>query len=441
MVKRIPLQFDYYYPTWNRWYENRVYPIADGIAILCAEISDRKQIEQEREQLLASETEARAKAEELNRLKDEFLAIVSHELRTPLNPILGWSQLLSAGKLNPDRTAQGIATIKRNAKLQAQLIEDLLDVSRILRDKIKLNKTLVDLKQVIQAAIATVQLMAEAKSILITTKFEPNVGLVLGDSGRLQQIVWNLLSNAIKFTPEGGQVTVTLSSNDKSAIIEVQDTGQGIEPEFLPYIFDRFRQADSASTRNFGGLGLGLAIVKHLTELHDGAIAVSSPGEGQGSTFTVELPLAHINTKMPPDPIQDNSVQSKKLTGIRVLAVDDEADSLSLIAFILEQEGADVTTATSATEALEILSQSTFELLISDIGMPEIDGYELMRQIRSMPSVAAIRAIALTAYAGGSDRQQAREAGFQEHIAKPLDVNTLVNKAIELMKIFAPQDI
>ena len=201
----------------------------------------------------------------MNRLKDEFLAIVSHELRTPLNPILGWSQLLSSGKLNQSKTAKGIAIIERNAKLQAQLIEDLLDVSRILRNKIKLNKTPVDLQQVIKSAIATVELTARAKSISITTNFEPNVGLVLGDSGRLQQIVWNLLANAIKFTPEGGQVTVTLSGNDKSATIAVKDTGQGIEPEFLPYIFDRFRQADSANTRNFGGLGLGLAIVQHLT--------------------------------------------------------------------------------------------------------------------------------------------------------------------------------
>ena len=257
--------------------------------------------------------------------------------------------------------------------------------------------------------------------------------MVLGDLGRLQQIVWNLLTNAIKFTPEGGQVTVTLSSNGQSATIQVIDTGKGIEPEFLPYIFDRFRQADSTSTRNFGGLGLGLAIVQHLTELHDGAIAVSSPGEGQGSTFTVELPLANLDTEMPPaDPIQDNSVPPKKLTGIRVLAVDDEVDSLSLIAFILEQEGAIVTTVTSATEAIKIMSESNFDLLISDIGMPKIDGYELMRQIRKMPSLAAIKAIALTAYAGEFDRHKAREAGFQQHLAKPIEVNTLVNTAIEL---------
>ena len=435
MAERISFKFDYHYPAFDRWYEHRVYPLPDGLAILCAEITERKQIEREREQLLARETSARSKAEELNRLKDEFLAIVSHELRTPLNPILGWSQLLSAGRLNPKQTAKGIAIVERNAKLQAQLIEDLLDVSRILRDKIELNKIPVDLKQVIKAAIATVQLNAEAKSIPITTKFEPKVGLVSGDSGRLQQIVWNLLSNAIKFTPEGGQVTVKLSSNGKSAIIQVRDTGQGIEPEFLPYIFDRFRQADSANTRNFGGLGLGLAIAQHLTKLHDGAIAVTSPGKDRGTTFTVELPLASIDTEMSSASHSlDNVVQPKKLTGIRVLAVDDELDSLSLLAFILEQEGAKVTTATSATEALKILLESTFDLLISDIGMPEVNGYELIRKIRSMPSpIAAIKAIALTAYAGESDIQQARKAGFQQHIAKPLDVNTSIAVSIELL--------
>ena len=435
MAERISFKFDYHYPAFDRWYEHRVYPLPDGLAILCADITDRKQIEQEREQLLARETEARSKAEELNRMKDEFLAIVSHELRTPLNPILGWSQLLSAGRLNPEQTAKGIAIVERNAKLQAQLIEDLLDVSRILRDKIELDKTPIDLQQVIKAAIATVQLNAEAKSIQITTEFEPQVGLVLGDSGRLQQIIWNLLANAVKFTPEGGRVTVTLSSNGKFATIQVRDTGQGIEPEFLPYIFDRFRQADSASTRNFGGLGLGLAIVQHLTELHDGAIAVESLGENRGSIFSVELPLASIDTEMSSaSDSLDNVVRSRKLTGIRVLAVDDELDSLSLLAFILEQEGAEVTTATSATEALKILLEFTFDLLISDIGMPEVNGYELIRKIRSMSSpIANIKAIALSAYAGELARQQAREAGFQQHIAKPLDVNTLVETAIELL--------
>ena len=294
MLSRIPLLFEYYYPTWERWFENRIYPIPDGIAILCAEITERKQIEREREQLLIGEKAARNKAEELSRLKDEFLAIVSHELRTPLNPILGWSELLAAGRLDAEQTTRAIDIVRRNAKLQAQLIEDLLDVSRILRGKIKLDLVSVNLVNVIKAAISTVRLTADAKSIELITNFDPDLGSVLGDFRRLQQIIWNLLSNAIKFTPEGGRVTVTLRKVAQNASIEVSDTGEGIEPQFLPHIFDRFRQADSTSTRNFGGLGLGLAIVRYLTKLHHGSISVSSPGEGQGATFTVLLPLEPI---------------------------------------------------------------------------------------------------------------------------------------------------
>ncbi len=434
MSEKTPLQFEYHYLTWDRWYENRVYPIPDGIAILSAEISDRKNIEREREQLLAKETLARTKAEELSRLKDEFLAIVSHELRTPLNPILGWSQLLSAGTLDPGQTARGIGIIERNAKLQAQLIEDLLDVSRILRGKIKLNKTPLNLANIINSAIATVELTAQAKSIPITTNFEPNVGQILGDAQRLQQIVWNLLSNAIKFTTESGKITVKLNKVGRSACIQVIDTGQGIEPEFLPYVFDRFRQADSASTRNFGGLGLGLAIVRNLTELHDGSIAVESPGKDRGATFSLEFPLELEESEIlsNPPPI-DHPIQTKQLQGIRVLAVDDEPDSLSLLAFILEQEGAEVKTATSASKAIEALSESAFDLLISDIGMPVVNGYELMRQIRALESpMANIQAIALSAYASGFDQQQAKEAGFQQHIAKPLNVVAFVTTVSKL---------
>ncbi len=433
MKERNSCQFEYYYSVWDRWYENRIYPVPDGLAVLVADISDRKYIEREREQLLVRETLARGKAEELSRLKDEFLAIVSHELRTPLNPILGWSQLLSAGKLDTGQTAKGIAIIERNAKLQAQLIEDLLDVSRILRGKIKLNKTALNLANVINSAIATVELTAQAKSILIVTDFEPNVG-VLGDAQRLQQIVWNLLANAIKFTTESGKITVKLNRIGRSARIQVIDTGQGIEPEFLPHVFDRFRQADSASTRNFGGLGLGLAIVRNLTELHDGSIAVESPGKDRGATFSVEIPLESDSAEILSDPPLDNLVPTKQLQGIRILAVDDEPDSLSLLAFILEQQGAEVTTATSASKAIEALSESAFELLISDIGMPVVNGYELMRQIRALESpLANIKAIALSAYAADFDRQQAKEAGFQQHIAKPLNVDALVATVSKLV--------
>ena len=438
MAERISFKFDFYYPTWDRWYEHRVYPVPDGLAILCADISDRKYIEREREQLLVRETLARGKAEELSQLKDEFLAIVSHELRTPLNPILGWSQLLSAGRLDPGQTAKGIAIIERNAKLQAQLIEDLLDVSRILRGKIKLNKTALNLANIINSAIATVELTAQAKSILIVTDFEPNVA-VLGDAQRLQQIVWNLLANAIKFTPESGKITVKLNKIGRSARIQVIDTGQGIEPEFLPHVFDRFRQADSASTRNFGGLGLGLAIVRNLTELHDGSILVESPGKDRGATFSVEIPLESDSAEILSNLPLDNPVPTKQLQGIRILAVDDEPDSLTLLAFILEQQGAKVKIVTSASKAIEALSESAFELLISDIGMPEVNGYELMRQIRALESpLANIKAIALSAYVADFDRQQAKEAGFQQHIAKPFNVNALVATVSKLVNQSQP---
>ena len=428
MLSRIPLQFEYYYPTWERWFENRIYPIPDGIAILCAEITERKQVEVEREQLLVKEQAARNKAEELSRLKDEFLAIVSHELRTPLNPILGWSELLAAGRLDAEQNVKAIDTIKRNAKLQAQLIEDLLDVSRILRGKIKLDLVSVNLDDVIKAAISTVGLTADAKSIELITNFDPDLGSVLGDFRRLQQIIWNLLSNAIKFTPEGGQVTIELNKDRENACIKVRDTGQGIEPEFLPYVFDRFRQADSTNTRNFGGLGLGLAIVRHLTELHRGSISVSSPGEGQGATFTVVLPLEPTANTTPfeAEP-SDNTVEPKQLAGIRVLAVDDEIDSLDLLASILSQQGAEVTTVTSAKAAMSALSQSNFDLLISDLGMPEVNGYELIHQIRNLESpLAELPAIALTAYTREIDIQRTFEAGYQKHLAKPIDLPELI---------------
>ena len=432
MAERTSSKFDFYYPAFERWYEHRVYPVTEGIAVLVADISDRKKIEKEREQILAREIEARSKAEELNRMKDEFLAIVSHELRTPLNPILGWSELLSVGKLSPEQTAKGITVIQRNAKLQAQLVEDLLDVSRIMRGKIKLDKVPVDLANIINMAIATVELNAQAKSISIITEFQSNV-IVTGDAQRLQQIIWNLLSNAIKFTPEAGKITVKLDKQEHFARIRVIDTGQGIEAKFLPYVFDRFRQADSASTRNFGGLGLGLAIVRNLIELHEGEIAATSPGKNQGATFTVKLPLK--STKKLNSSSLKNSRSAKGLQNIQVLAVDDEADSLSMLAFILEQEGAKVTTATSAKKALEILAELTFDLLISDIGMPVINGYELMRQIRATKSSnATIPAIALTAYAGEFDRDRASKAGFQQHIAKPLNLDTLISVSIALIQ-------
>jgi PAS domain S-box-containing protein len=392
-------------------------------------ITDRKRAEREREELLSQAQAARAEAETANRIKDEFLAVLSHELRSPLNPILGWIRLLRSGKLDQKKTAHALEVIERNAQLQTQLIEDLLDVSRILRGKLRLEIAPVNLVSTIEAAIETVCLAAQAKSIQIQTVFNPTVGLVLGDEARLQQVVWNLLSNAVKFTESGGRIEVRLKRIDSQAQIQVSDTGKGIHPDFLPYVFEYFRQADATTTRKFGGLGLGLAIVRHLVELHGGTVVAESPGEGQGATFTVRLSLL----KNQDTSIQDedksyiSQSESLSLTGIRVFVVDDDADTRELIGFILEQRGAIVTSVGSAVDALQVIEYIKPDVLISDIGMPDMDGYMLMREIRAMPNQnSQILAIALTAYAGETNHQQALAAGFQHHISKPVDAEQLV---------------
>ncbi|MBE9008774.1 PAS domain-containing protein [Pseudanabaenaceae cyanobacterium LEGE 13415] len=386
------------------------------------DISDRKAAEAEREQLLLREQTAREEAEKANRIKDEFLAVLSHELRTPLNPILGWIRLLQTGRLDPARMQQALSTIERNAQLQTQLIDDLLDVSRILRGKLKLNAAPVNLVTVIESAIETVRLAAEAKSIQIETTFQP-VGTVMGDAGRLQQIVWNLLTNAVKFTPNQGQVTVRLSEIDRDAQIQVIDTGKGISAAFLPQVFERFQQADSSTTRQFGGLGLGLAIARQLVELHGGTITADSLGEGQGATFTVRLPLIHSVQTI--SPTIDSLKQSISLKGKRILVVDDEKDARELVQFILEQEGAIVTCAASAIEVLQILENQPIDLLISDIGMPDCDGYRLLEKLRSQGK--DYPAIALTAYASELDHARSRQAGFAKHLTKPLDPQGLID--------------
>ncbi|WP_348245253.1 ATP-binding protein [Leptolyngbya sp. DQ-M1] len=376
------------------------------------------------------------RAEELaqaNRIKDEFLAVLSHELRSPLNPILGWSKLLQNGKLDESKTKQALATIERNAKLQSELIEDLLDVSRILQGKLSLTINPVNLASTIQAAIETVRLAAEAKSIAIETSLDPEIGLVLGDSTRLQQIVWNLLSNAVKFTPTGGQVTVQLEQVEDQAQITVCDTGKGISPDFLPYVFDHFRQADSATTRKFGGLGLGLAIVRHLVELHGGTIQADSAGEGLGATFIVNLPLMPIQPT-----IEQNSQvlqQSLDLTGVQILVVDDETDTRDFVAFALEQAGATVIAVSSAIEAIAVLTDFKPNVLVSDIGMPDMDGYMLMRQIRALPPEQGgqVKAIALTAYAGELDQRRALSVGFQQHVSKPVEPEALIRTIVILL--------
>ncbi|MEG4072188.1 PAS domain S-box protein [Microcoleus sp. Pol14C2] len=391
----------------------------------------------DRARLYESEQQARAEAEAANRIKDEFLAVLSHELRTPLNPILGWTRLLRKGTLNSGKIAAALETIERNAELQVQLIEDLLDISRILQGKLSLNSTPINLKTTLTAAIETVNLAAEAKNIQIQTQLEPNVGDVLGDATRLQQVVWNLLTNAIKFTPTGGRVEVELKRIDSYAQIQVRDTGKGIKPEFIPYVFDTFRQADSSITRTFGGLGLGLAIVRHVVELHGATVKAESLGEGQGATFTVTLPLFARSNDANSDRNDNLSLKSQTspLARLCILAVDDEVDNLELVQCILEEAGATVISVSSAKDALQKLNESKPDVLIADIGMPQIDGYMLIRQVRQLSTQEGgeIPAIALTAYAGETNQKQALAAGFQRHLPKPVEPETLVETIEKLL--------
>ena len=396
------------------------------------DITERKQVETERDLVLQLEQAARAEAERANRIKDEFLAVLSHELRSPLNPILGWSQLLIGGKLSAAKTAKAYETIERNARLQSQLIEDLLDVSRILQGKLRLTVAPVNLATIILSALETVQLAAEAKQIQIETILNPHVGQVVGDTSRLQQIVWNLLSNAVKFTPEGGRVEVELTQIEHKVEIKVTDTGKGIVPDFLPYVFEHFRQEDGATTRKFGGLGLGLAIVRQLVELHGGTVFAESAGEGQGATFTVRLPLLNDDSRRQEEEERHSAVSPAlsplPLAGLRILVVDDEPDSRDFVAFVLEEAGAEVISLSSATEALLSIEQTTPDLLVSDIGMPEMDGYMLINRIRTQlaPEYRQLLAIALTAYAGEGNERQVLAAGFQKHLTKPIDPTQLV---------------
>ncbi|WP_254563689.1 PAS domain S-box protein [Oscillatoria sp. HE19RPO] len=422
-----------------RWMEVLGLPRFEGTRFVgyvgCnTDITERKQAEEEREQLLARERAAREESEAANRIKDEFLAVLSHELRSPLNPILGWSRLLRTRKFDDDSRDRALETIERNARLLSKLIEDLLDVSRILQGKIALHVGPVELIPTLESALETVQLAARSKEIQIVTHFESEMGLVSGDRDRIQQIIWNLLSNAVKFTPPGGQVDVYLQRKGGCAEIRVTDTGKGIEREFLPYVFDLFRQQDGKTTRQFGGLGLGLAIVRYLTELHGGTVAVTSLGEGQGATFTICLPLTQ-DRGTPRVNLDSASVlepQASPLRGIKILVVDDEADMRELATTILAQAGAQVKVAASAVEAINCLDSHSFDVLVTDLGMPDIDGYMLIRQVRNRPSErgGAIPAIALTAYAGESNQQKALHAGFQLHLSKPVEPEVLV-KAIE----------
>ncbi len=404
---------------------------------LAKEIRQRQRAEEERAQLLVQEQKARAEAENLNRLKDEFLSTVSHELRTPLNAILGWSQILRAKRADAATMNRALETIERNARSQAQLIDDLLDVSRIITGKIRLNVRTVELLPVIEAAMDTVRPTTDTKNIQMQSVLDPAAGPVLGDSDRLQQIVWNLLSNASKFTPKRGRIQVCLQRINSHVEIVVTDTGQGISAEFLPYVFERFRQADSSITRSFGGLGLGLAIVRQLVELHGGTVHADSPGEGQGATFTVKLPLMAVEPKaIEPERVHPGvggSVPfeySPRLDKLRILIVDDDADVRDLLTYMLEVCGAEVMAAASADEAISALTESStpIDILISDIGMPDEDGYALLRRVRALEpeNGGGIPAIALTAYARTQDRRAALLAGFQSHVAKPVEAAELI---------------
>jgi PAS domain S-box-containing protein len=408
----------------------------------CIDITDRKQIESEREWLLKSEQESRQQAEQANRLKDEFLATLSHELRTPLNAILGWAQVLQNRSIGENEVEKALTTIERNARSQSQLIDDILDVSRIITGKLRLNVRAVDLPEVIMAAIDAARPAAEAKNIRLQTLLDPQAGLISGDADRLQQVVWNLLSNAIKFTPKDGHVQVRLERINSHVDIVVSDTGIGIESGFLPYVFERFRQSDASTTRRHGGLGLGLAIVRQLVELHGGSVSVSSEGEGKGSTFNVNLPLLPVRIEpeneiasvQPMVRTKETNEYPPELSGLRVLVVEDEADSRDLLKLVLGSCGAEVSVSSSAAEAFELIKGGRFDVIVSDIGMPEEDGYSLISKIRDLPNEQGgnVPAVALTAYARTQDRVRAIRSGFQMHIAKPVEPSELIAVVVNL---------
>jgi signal transduction histidine kinase/CheY-like chemotaxis protein len=392
----------------------------------------------ERQSLLESERSARAAAERLSALKDEFLANLSHELRTPLNAIVGWSEMLQHGRLSQAEMDKGLATIERNARVQTQLVEDLLDMSRILSGKVRLEVQSLEPISFIEAAVDTLRPAAHAKDIRIEMLVDSAVGAVSGDRNRLQQVMWNLLSNAIKFTPKGGRVRVSLQQVSSQVEIRVADTGIGISSDFLPYVFDRFRQASAGSTRRHGGLGLGLSIVRHLVELHGGVVRAESPGPDRGSSFLVRLPVAALRWRAPEQGLDSSASPSVasvptaregvNLSGVKVLVVEDDADSRDLLQGVLAHCAATVRTAASAAEGLALVNQEPPDVLVSDIGMPDVDGFEFLRRVRALdtPQGRRIPAIALTAYARSEDRTRALRAGFLAHMAKPVQPSELV---------------
>lgn len=407
----------------------------EGFVALVQDITDRKRAEKDKELLLQWEQAARSQAEAANRTKDEFLATLSHELRTPLNAILGWIQLLRCRNLDQDTTNIALETIDRNSRALAQLIEDVLDVSRIIQGKLCLNIQPVELMTVIESTVNSMSPAANAKEISIESKLDPSIGIVMGDVNRLQQVMWNLLSNAVKFTPKEGKVYIQTERINSYVQIRVSDTGVGIHPDFLPYAFERFRQADGSTTRTHNGLGLGLSIVRHLVELHGGTVDIESPGVNKGTVLIVNLPMKPVVVKPINHLVDEKLVPIHKaapvipiLTGLKLLVVDDESDACHLLATFLTDYGARVLTAASAKEAMLLLEEYQPHVLISDIGMPEEDGYVLIRRIRSLTEAEGgqIPAIALTAYARLEDRDKALLSGFQLHFPKPINPLDLV---------------
>ena len=434
-----------------RWISQNAVPLLESDAGTVAgyigsgvDVTDFRRAEREKEELLGAERAARSEAERLSHLKDEFLATLSHELRTPLNAILGWATLLKRVPIGSGDHTRGLDTIERNARVQAQIIGDLLDMSRIISGKVQLDVQPIDLQEVISAAVDAVRPSADAKNLRLRVMLDAKAGRMRGDPNRLQQVFWNLLTNAVKFTASGGRIDVVLERVNSHVEVSVEDSGVGIKPEFLAFVFDRFRQADASTTRRYGGLGLGLSIVKHLVELHGGSVRVKSAGEGQGSTFTVALPISVMRESAPAMLVERPtfadvdvaSVELPSLEGISALVVDDEPDARILINRLIEERGGRAVMASCAAEALEQLSRNRIDILVSDIGMPDVDGYQLIQKIRAREkSGDHLMAIALTAYARHDDRQRALLAGYQMHLAKPVDPRELIAGIASLLNI------
>ncbi|HET8782112.1 MAG TPA: ATP-binding protein [Pyrinomonadaceae bacterium] len=402
-----------------------------SVGFQIGQFHERKRAEEKLAHLLVRERSARADAEKANRLKDEFLATLSHELRTPLNAVIGWSRILKAGRLDSESSLHAMDVIERNAWAQKQIIEDILDVSRVITGKLQLQLAPIDLVAIVKAALDAVRPALEAKNISVEESYQQGLKLIAGDADRLQQVIWNLLSNASKFTPVDGTIAIRITQDKRNVEVEIIDTGPGIAPEFLPHVFERFRQADGSTTRTHQGLGLGLAIVRHLVELHGGVISAENLGSRFGASFTVKLPLpsTELTLEVPPETgASDDDEPEIDLAGVRILVIEDDLDALDLITIDLAEHGAKVRGVGSAVEALELLENEPFDLLISDIGMADTDGYNLIKQVRDQESDKDdhIPAIALTAYARTQDRIRAIAAGYNTHVAKPVEIRELV---------------